>query len=133
MTEYKISLYYDEPLPVFVKNAMVQTLEMYKKQGIINGYEVKIQTMEEQYAEYIKAEESAAGRDKRTEQGAEELHEEGEPGGSGSVNQEVRSDKPDNGKEGGGEVRDSGGTQAVPRKSDSGKGGHSGGSKGGKR
>jgi len=133
MTEYKISLYYDEPLPVFVKNAMVQTLEMYKKQGIINGYDVQIKDMEEKYAEYIKAQERTARHDKRAEQGAEELHEEGEPGGAGSEHKEVRSDKSDNSKADRGEVRDNSGPQALPRKSDSGKGGHTSDSKRGKR
>ena len=122
MTEYKIVLYYEKPMPEFFQNSMEAMLKRGVEQGFISGYEFQHRELEsgktikqttlkdsarikKEYEESLKdatkpIQDDTAGHDKPTEKRAEKLRREGEFREFTRLDKKVRSDKPDNRKKG---------------------------------
>ena len=122
MTEYKITLYYEKPMPKFFQNSMVEMLDRAQEQGIITGYEFDVKTLEKGDKEYAKVREDKSGHDKASKSGDEDSNNKGKAGRTGGVDKEIRSDKSSDIEKDSGRVRDSSGTQKVSGKPDGRKG-----------
>lgn len=120
MTEYKILLYYDKPMPEYFTAAMEQELKAAVESGILTGYEfektempeeLKIMASIQRKAEQIKKDFEGSLKDEKTgnkndtpghdpgaEKGAPVVHDKRKARGTKPEHQAVRPDPTDNGK-----------------------------------
>lgn len=120
MTEYKILLFYDVPMPEFFRASMEEFLKRAVEQGILSGYEFQSRDVKEgervvktavKEAKKIKkehekelqsagkkVEKPTPGPDTGTVKRDEDRNDQGEAGGSVGINKTVRSDTPNNSK-----------------------------------